>query len=602
MKKILLLSCIFAVHTGFSQKTDDHDHGQFYQGTEISEVLDLNINESTDLALLVKNHLELPNHIQLVHSKSIQSLTAMHHHYILKSNNVEIYDATVHAVVGNDGNFRKLIHNATPYVISETEYSFPSSLAQSLKDEYSADEIAEEENLWLPQNGQLVAAKRVVLVSHNTLHKEIIYTDAGVQYEIEKIKYHHVHGPNDTLISGMVFEPDPLTSAQVDYGSPYVDNGDAAVTVLDNERVSRQFIATYNNGTFELANDFVEIREMSAPVIFPITSSSNQFDYTRNQAAFEDVNTFYHLTNHKLHMDALGFTSLPGYVLPADPHALNGDDNSAFVTSQVPFRLLFGEGGVDDAEDADVIIHEMTHAYVLAASNNNNGIVERDCLEEALGDYFAASYSRSINNYNQHQVFSWDGHNEFWSGREVESTKDYLQTTFGGNIYAHTDLFCSPLMEAYGIIGRNTMDKIVMEAIHVLGSNTTFSQMAMHIIDADYFLNGGVNFATLKAAFVRRNILDANYFTVNEIPHSSDLKLYGTYEFSKGGELILETKDHNITSYKLININGALVQAVTIEELKHQISIGSSDLKSGIYVLEVELNNGLKQAFKVSRL
>ncbi|MEZ4916786.1 MAG: hypothetical protein R2836_07345 [Chitinophagales bacterium] len=47
--------------------------------------------------------------------------------------------------------------------------------------------------------------------------------------------------------------------------------------------------------------------------------------------------------------------------ISVDTHGNNGADNS-FFSPATPLRLIFGEGGVDDAEDADVIIHEYGHA------------------------------------------------------------------------------------------------------------------------------------------------------------------------------------------------------------------------------------------------
>jgi hypothetical protein len=575
-----------------------------YQGKEISIAVERSIPLNQEVSFLT-SELGLNENFSLQLDKSIESITAIHNHYQLTFKGQPIFNGKVHTVrLKSNGQLQRVIHNNTPLNVSEDLVNFPNTQAKLLKDRYNAEQILHDEVLWLPLNGQLVPARSTEVMSEGTaLLKEIIYTDNGTQFELDHVKHHHASGPNDTTISVYVFEPDPLTTAGVNYSGSYVDNNDAAVPVLENEKKLRTTTAFFNtNGTISLKNDFVELGEFSAPVVFPVTRSDDQFLYDRNESGFEDVNVLYHLTNHKTHLDALGFSSLPGYVINVDPHALGGDDNSAFFTGATPYRLLFGEGGVDDAEDADVVVHEYTHAYVFAASNNNSGIVERECIEESLGDYFAASYSRSISAFNKEQVYSWDGHNEFWIGREVESTKDYKQVNFVFDIYEHTDLWASPLMEAYGILGRNAMDQIVMESIYSLGSNTTFRDMAIHVIEADYALNNGANFEVLKAAFVRRNILEANYVSLNEsiVERTNQVQLFGSYEFAQGGELLVESEEL-MDKMVVYSISGQKVREVLAYGTKKSIELSSYDLKPGVYLIHVQLSNGSSQSFKVSR-
>lgn len=599
---LLILSTIICL-PAWSQKNNTPSSLSHYQGTEASININKSVPESDQISFLT-NELLLNEDFTLQFDKSIQSITATHDHYKLFYKGNFVFDGNVHVVTSKDGILKKIIHNQVPHNSSEALSQFPVDNSTILKDQWQAESISFDEKIWLAQGGQLIAARRTELVTENLMQKELIYTDEGVLFQFDHTKHLHLDGPNDTLVQGYVFEPDPLTSAQVNYGGSYVDNSDLAVPVLDNQRKLRSFTASYINNVFHLRNDFAEIQDVSQPSIAPVFSNTNVFSYTRDQSGFEDVNVLYHITNHKTHLDNLGFQSLPGYTIVIDPHGLNGDDNSLFFTGSTPNRLIFGEGGVDDAEDADVIIHEYTHAYIFAASNNNSGITERDCMEESLGDYFAASYSRSINNHNQERVFTWDGHNEFWDGREVESTKDYQQVSFGGNIYTHTDLWASPLMEAYGILGRNAMDQIVMEAIHNLGTNTTFTQMAVHIIDADKALNNGVNFVTLKNAFVRRNILDANYVSLDEKAalNKNYIQLYGTYEFAKGGSLIMESAELSISKVELYDLSGKLIRIQKFSDKNPRVEYTGQNLKSGTYVLHVELENGVQHSFKVSRL
>src|SRR5690606_28354314 len=101
-----------------------------------------------------------------------------------------------------------------------------------------------------------------------------------------------------------------------------------------------------------------------------------------------------------------------------DPRGFNGADNSSY--SSGTGRLRFGEGGVDDGEDPDVVIHELGHGVHDWLGIGSLSQIEG--LSEGSGDYLAVSWMRSFDlwaptdpQYNW--VFGWDGHNPFWGGR-----------------------------------------------------------------------------------------------------------------------------------------------------------------------------------------
>ena len=98
------------------------------------------------------------------------------------------------------------------------------------------------------------------------------------------------------------------------------------------------------------------------------------------------------------------------------PHGFQGKDNSHY--SPTGNWISFGTGGVDDAEDPDVIWHEYGHAiqYSFAAGWGDG---ECAALGEGYADYWAASYSRWAGQWTKDDapyswVYKWDGHNEFW--------------------------------------------------------------------------------------------------------------------------------------------------------------------------------------------
>ena len=331
-----------------------------------------------------------------------------------------------------------------------------------------------------------------------------------VLYERDLLVHFESHSCStdlDTTVSGLVFDPDPLTKAGVTYGGQYVDLNDANNLVLDPLRVSKNFKATWTGSQFVLNSGSVVIQDFDPPTSLPATSSTPSFDFSRMDNRFEDVNAFYHIQTLKNHTSALGFTAVP-YAIPVDPHAVNGQDNSFFDWSTTPPRLYFGEGGVDDAEDADVVVHEYGHAISQAIAPNTNFGDERSSLDEAFGDYWAVSYSRYLNNFGWQRVFGWDGHNEFWSGRSAQNAtqKMYPGLSFV-NIYAHTNVFVDALMRSWPHLGRNEMDALVLESAHQWASGMSYRTAAELVLQADTLRNNGINAWRLHRDFATWQIL-----------------------------------------------------------------------------------------------
>src|SRR5690606_14892285 len=126
----------------------------------------------------------------------------------------------------------------------------------------------------------------------------------------------------DTTAVGYVFMPDPLTTANVKYGAPYIDNNDSPVPELDNERKLAQFPVTIEGDSMYLSTKYVRIADLGAPVTQPTYSKNGVFLFSRSEAGFEDVNAFYHINAFQEYIQRLGFTNLATYQIPVDAHGL----------------------------------------------------------------------------------------------------------------------------------------------------------------------------------------------------------------------------------------------------------------------------------------
>lgn len=318
----------------------------------------------------------------------------------------------------------------------------------------------------------------------------------------------------ETQGTGFVFMPDPITSAEVFFGKngKYTDGNDADAAELNAERKTADLDVTLNNATYSLENPRVKIVEYQNPIAAPVTSSNGVFDFTRSDSGFEDVNAFYHADTYLQYLLNVGFTGLQNQQVWFDTHAENGADQSRhrYDYTRNKHVITHGEGGVDDAEDADVIIHELGHGISWAACNECNDGEERNAIDEAACDYFATSYSRSISDYKWQNMFSWDGHNPFFSGRNMQNDKHYPEDIDPNSIYPTSEIFSAALMEIWTELGRDKTDRLILQSLYSFTRDIDMPTAAEIVINTDNVLNNGENYTVLCYYFNKRGLYNGN--------------------------------------------------------------------------------------------
>lgn len=393
--------------------------------------------------------------------------------------------------------------------------------------------------------------------------------------KIQNRQHYYSKSLPDSLVMAKVFLPDPLTSAGMSYGGSFMDFDDLDIPVLNDERVDVELRAKYTGGLFSLENNYIKMIELQGPSDQPPVNSSPEFFYTRGQDEFEWVNTYYHLNRFLDHIHQLGFSDITGFQLNVDAHGTDSD-NSFFISSSPP-KIILGTGGVDDGEDADVIIHEYGHALSYWAAPNTVVGHDRFALDEGLGDYFAASYSRSINPFSWAKVFTWDGHNEYWLGRDANTSKVYPADKID-DIYRDGEIWSSAIMDIWEELGRDITDQLMLQALYGFGANMTMRDAAQLILQADQSLNSGSNYDVIYHALFNRGLID-----------DFETSITGTYEFvrNNGDLTIFLSDDVNEASVAVFDIMGRLIHHVP--ELTTRIYTISSDQLhfSGLYFVRL---------------
>lgn len=461
----------------------------------------------------------------------------------------------------------------------------------------SNNKVGYWENIVDANSGEVLSSKDVAIY-HNK--KEDLKKKEDPKEKIDPKKKAKKQKKSGTVFlgsvdgSGMVFDTDPLTATTSPYGGNYQDNNDNTNAQLNAARTQVVLLDIEQTGaSFKLEGPYVEISDFEAPNTGLFVQNSSTFNFTRDQQGFEAVNCYYHLDKTLRYInETLGISLAPttnGGVLLFDPHGLNGQDNSHYFNG----HLAFGEGCVDDAEDADVILHEFGHGLHDFATNGSaaNG----QGLGEGSGDYWANSYKRNLglwatsdaaNSY----VFGWDGHNFCWPGRSTTVTNTY-PGGLGGGIHAEGQIWASSLMEIWEIIGKEKMDKAFIEGLAMTNSNTNqpnaafaVRQAAINMMDA-----GGHGFTctdidAFSARFAARGYSLIPYnctssASVNEF-ELNDISIYPNPTASVIN-LSNINKDYTV---EIHNVLGQQIKTVTINQSNSSIDV--SNLNDGIYLIK----------------
>lgn len=413
-----------------------------------------------------------------------------------------------------------------------------------------------------------------------SLHRMVIL-DENYQVIYSVDKHRHFDDPTDSLVTAYVFLPDPLTTSQRDYKNDYQDWNDSNVFVLDFERVPVDIRVKYDNGLFILDGPYAYIRDVQKPNTAPTTSTSPLFNFSRGQSGFEDVNAFYHIHTYQKYIQSLGVT-LGNIPLKVDAHAAGGDDQSEFdFFDKNDLKLLYGTGGVDDAEDADVIIHEYSHFLSYMAAGDNAYGAERLALEEGLCDYFACSYSKALSAYRWEWLYNWDGHNQYWPGRSCVTVKQY-PTDLKGNRWADGEFWAGTLMEIEETLGRAKTDRLMLATLYAFGKNISMGTAAELFIKSDSILNGGANYYLIQKKFADHGILQ-KIIGVEE--HAKPLAVKLRVNPSTA---IIELPSSSSGNIVLLDMQGRVLmqKAFTTSTV---VSLPISGFAAGVYLVQVQL-------------
>ena len=303
--------------------------------------------------------------------------------------------------------------------------------------------------------------------------------------------------------TGQVFLPNPVADLQ---NQNLTDQKDADYPAL--APAYHSVTLTNLDGSGYLVGDWAQIRSSTGPLAF---SSTNTFTYRRDDDRFEQVMAYYWITESQRYIQSLGFGTTKRPINKVSQKVrINqwGVDNS-FATDKKD-ELRFGKGGVDDAEDAEVILHEHGHAIHFSQSASFYSSTEAGAIGEGFADYWAVTVSNVISpTPDAPCVADWDSISYTSTVphclRRTDTDLHYPED-LDGRVHHDGQIWSRALWDIRKSVGRAKADTLILEAQFDF-PGTTMPDLAGRTVSSAQRLYGSSVANKVRSAFAARGIL-----------------------------------------------------------------------------------------------
>ncbi|MBO9564985.1 MAG: M36 family metallopeptidase [Niastella sp.] len=353
----------------------------------------------------------------------------------------------------------------------------------------TADMIADTELVFYPHNGIPVLAWKIIIMAAKPRAEFKIYFDAISGAIIEKINLLKFA---DGV--GQVFDPNPVVT---------LNDTDLDDTSVVPAKAYKKVVLKDLKAGGQLDGPFVN----TSTTRNRVKRSDLSFLFKREDRAFKEVMVYFHIDTIQRYIQSLGFTNVLNRSIAADIDGTT-DDNSFY--SPVTKSLTFGTGGVDDAEDADIILHEYGHAIQDNQVPGFGATHQGEAMGEGFGDYLAASFfSDKKTAALKPTIGNWDCVASAQNPpclRRLDSNKKFPKD-MTQEVHDDGEIWSACLWQMRGLLGRTITDKLVIAHHFLLTPKSGFEDAANALITTDQNLNQGKNKETIRKIFIERGIL-----------------------------------------------------------------------------------------------
>jgi len=310
------------------------------------------------------------------------------------------------------------------------------------------------------------------------------------------------------------------------------------------------------------------------------------FLYSPSQVGFEQVVCYHTITSYFAHLEALGVDAFAGRSVVADARGYAGD-NSFF--SPATARITMGIGGIPDAQDPEIVLHELGHWLHFRAQPEYYLTLQSRAVSEGIADYLACSY------YGDPYLAEWDARGHASGCPAYVRRLDEMLTVpadLTGAPHADGLILASALWDARASLGPRLTDRAVLESLFFLRPDSDLLHASAMFLEALRLLDGGGDVETARATFEARGLL-AEAASSPEVPA---LRLTLSPNPSRGPVTVQFTNPASSrVRITVVDVQGRRVRSLLDDERPFGVDSvrwdgrtdGGQEAAAGIYFIDV---------------
>ena len=314
--------------------------------------------------------------------------------------------------------------------------------------------------------------------------------------------------PFNHTATGTVFLPNPVQ----DLGNESLtDQKDADYAAL--AAAYHRVTLTDLDGSGTLTGAYAKVKSSTGKAATSVGGAFPAFHRDADQ--FEQVMGYHWVTTAQSYLQHLGFGSA---LRPVNQRQIEvridqfGGDNSFFREDKA--NITLGKGGVDDAEDAEVIVHEYGHSVQDGQVPGFGTNLESGAIGEAFGDYLAVVVTSwaagAPTAVPEACVADWDSVSYTSTAphclRRLDGTKHYPEDV-RGEVHADGEIWSRALWDIRTALGDTRASTLIVEAQFAFAPDTSFRAAATATVAAAQRLYGASAARAVTRAFQARGIL-----------------------------------------------------------------------------------------------